>query len=283
MLLVRLAALGDLDRWFPVVVWAGAEHVYVIPYGVLTAAAGSAALDQEVEQLARAAEWPVSPAIPWNAFGPRALRDMLLAQESGYLVLRDGTAVVQVLEQRPLDGWSFRPLIKLPDLRLSFRADRPDPLVPATSTLPSTGRQIVCWIDGLAPHDPLAPRGLYNLLCDVVPPPDAAPAPQQGRGSAREVVAVSVVLDALNFTLYGVDRQMLIVPAYVGASKNRVLFTIEAPDLGPASLEVAFWLEDLLVQRHTRSFRIGDSSDPVPALRIHGSSLDSAIAQRVVR
>jgi hypothetical protein len=98
------------------------------------------------------------------------------------------------------------------------------------------------------------------------------------RHTAQPLIEITIVIDSVDFTLYGADTLVLVVPTISGGSKNRVMFAIEAQRAGPLQLSAAFFIKDRLFQRHILTFQVGvaaHSADRTNAL-IQGVTMESA-------
>lgn len=284
--LAELAKRVELEPWFPVVVRASDGQFYVLDYRTLTTVAlgGNIDTNTPLDELASNLGRPETQAVQHNALGPRGLQNLLLSQASGYLVLLAGDTIQEVLRRMtlelPQDDKVQGDKATSEPSAISFgEVSAPEPHGTEDK---SPRRQINGWIAGLGSEESLSPGMVYELLFDVA---EARIDARLGVAIereleqltvAKELVEITVIIDPLDFTLYGVSQQILVVPTATSPSKNRVMFTIESPVQGPASLVVMFLLDGRLFQRHILSFQIGEGSVGGNTTRVQGITLESA-------
>jgi hypothetical protein len=204
-----------------------------------------------------------------------------------------GLLTREMLDARELGPDPFPAVTKRPTVLGVEEADAAAPVAAAPTPTPVVDtRMINTWIEGVRPNEPLQVRKPYELKFNVDQKRADAIGTVGGIGRAvkeatgdEELKTVLVVLDAGDFTLYGVDSLEIVMPVGPNKpSKNTVTFTIEAKKEGTNKLNAIFYINGTLFQRVEWQIQVGGqvaAGEKAMQAAATGLTMSSATAQPV--
>ena len=237
-------------------------------------------------------------AVEGDSIARSAAREQRDAQPGKRLViLADGQPVglltremrdSEALGPDPFAPVSNRPVV----LGIEDAVPEPAESAPAAQIQPSEpqadNRVINGWVEGLGSNEPLQLKQVYELRLDVDGPRVDARLRVEGLNTlvqqlaaGQELLEILVVLEPGDFTLYGLDQQVIVVPR-TGKSKNTALFAIEPKKNGACTLNLLFYVNNRVFQKVAMTFQVGEaitSGDKTVAIKATGVALPSALAQ----
>jgi hypothetical protein len=219
--------------------------------------------------------------IEQNSMGLSAAVEERDAQPGKRLVVLSNGQPIGLLTRETLSGDALPPdpfatvprrpaVLGIEDGPAVPKAPVPLPPAAAANTAPAPGpavdtRVINTWFDGVEPNKPLQVRKPYELKFNVGQKRADAVTSVGGIGrfaaevaGDQEQVTLLVVLDAGDFTLYGVDSLEIVLPVAMNEpSKNTVTFTVEAKKEGQNKLNAIFYVNGKLFQKVEWTIQVG--------------------------
>ena len=225
----------------------------------------------------------------------RALRDAHPARR--LLVLSNGEVAgllsveASTAEQLPPDPFAptapQRPVVlgvEAEDAPAAAEPTSEQPVEPSQAS--ADNRVINGWIAELGRGEPLQLGAIYELRFDVDVPRTDARVQVSGVRSLveqltldQELLEILVVIEAGDFTLYGLDQQVIVVPR-TGRSKNTAVFAIEPKKEGAGTLNAIFYVNNRVFQKVTLTLQVGSLTDISKTItaRATGIAFPSALA-----
>jgi CHAT domain len=240
--------------------------------------------------------------IEQNSMGLTSAREERDAQPGRRLVILSNGQPIGLLTIEKLDAQELPPdpFVAVPKrpVVLGIEDDDATPKAPvpdAAATPPGPvvdTRVINTWFEGVKPNEPLQVRKPYELKFNVGQKRADAVATVGGIGRAvkeaagdQDLVTLLVVLDAGDFTLYGVDSLEIVVPVTANEpSKNSVAFTIEAKKEGANKLNAIFYVNGKLFQKVEWTIQVGGqvpAGEKAMSATATGLTMSSAMSQPV--
>lgn len=236
-------------------------------------------------------------AVERDSMGISAAREQRDAQPGKRLVVLTDGQPVGLLTIETLAGESLgtdpfvsipkRPVVLGIDDTVSEIAEATPATQPQSSEPQADNRVINGWVEGLGSNEPLQLKQVYELRLDVDAPRADARLRVEGintfiqqLAADQELLEILVVLEPGDFTLYGLDQQVIVVPRE-GKSKNTALFAIEPKKKGTSTLNLLFYVNNRVFQKIAMTFQVGRAagSDKTIAIKATGVALPSALVQ----